>query len=145
MPPYYPDDRVRRESPNDIPPYVNDQLRRDAEAQAFYHRQRADRDRPATRPRINSYNTSPASARSPLSARDQPVVHQYPSARHSGTIPQRGADVIARAQARGPTGSGNMNDAFANMDLGDDEELEPSGGQYYSDQRRKRRYQWYGC
>ena len=144
-PPSYPDDRYRREPPNDMSTsYFNDQARRDAEARAAYQR-RAERDRQPTRPRINTYNTSPASTRSPLSfsPRAQPVVHQYPSARHSGTIPQRGADVIAREQARGSRDSGNMTDAFGNLNVGDDEEPQPSEGRYYyyDDQGRKRRYQ----
>jgi hypothetical protein len=139
VPPPYPNDRFRRESPDDVPmAYFNDQMRRDAEARARYQAKLAERDRQATRPQGRRYNTSPVSSRSPVSARAQPLVHQYQSARHSGTIPQRGADVIARAQARGPRGSGNMNDAFANLDIGD-EEAEPSGGQYSYDQGRKRR------
>ena len=117
----YPKDRFRRESLNDLPiECVNDQLRRDAEARARYQARLAA-DRTATRPQL-------------------PVVHQYPSARHSGTIPQRGADIIARAQARGPKGLGNLNDSFANLNVSNDEAPETSGGQYYEDQRRKRTY-----
>jgi hypothetical protein len=146
----------RRESANDMPPpppYISDQLRREAEIRTSPRYQTRPVERPVVRPRGYSYNTSPVSARtpaspisarSPVSARTQPVVHQYPSARHSGTIPQRGADVLAREQARGSQGSGGgtaggLNDTFANMNVDNSgqEEAEPSGGEYYYDQAQQ--------
>ena len=162
MPAYF-DDRIRRETADDFPPtYVNDQLRRDADARAQYEARRSDRrperrsskrisDRPAPRGRANTYtntNTAPVSTRSPVSTRALPVVHQYgqdrplPSARHSGTIPQRGAEVIAQAQARGSRGSGNMADAFGNMTIsgGTGEQVEPSPPQYYYDAQGRKRF-----
>ena len=126
----------RRESATEMPPpppqFMNDQLRREAELRTSPRR---PVERPVVRSRGYSYNTSPTSARSPLSPRPQPVVHQYqyPSARHSGTIPQRGAEVLAREQARGSRGSGGggLNDAFANMNVGTEGEGEDGEGYYY--------------
>ena len=148
----------RRESFNDMPPppqYFPDQLRREAEVRPPRHQTRP-MERPPIRPRGYSYNTSPISARtplpaspqsirSPISARAPPMVHQYPSARHSGTIPQRGAEVLANLQARGPRGSGGppagLNDAFANMNVGasEQEDVEPSGDDYYYQQGQQGR------
>ncbi|KAK4548259.1 hypothetical protein LTR36_010129 [Oleoguttula mirabilis] len=89
--------------------YTQDQLRRDAEARERYYQTRPD-----TSPRLSRrmtgaessytpYNSSPLSARSPIYGGVQLHQSQYLPARRESSISAKGAEVIAREQARAST------------------------------------------